>query len=77
MSMNLSLRLLAGTWCLMALVLTNSYAGCLRSFMTVPKMKPVPQSLEELALSTDFTVTVEKGAVIADSFLVCNLTVSN
>ena len=68
--MNLSLRLLAGTWCLMALVLANSYAGCFRSFMTVPKLKPVPQSLEELALSTDFTVAVERGSLIADTLLV-------
>ncbi|XP_057374698.1 ionotropic receptor 93a-like isoform X2 [Daphnia carinata] len=44
-----SFRVLAGFWLLGAMVLVNSYSGIVISSLTVPKMKPPIESLEDLA----------------------------
>jgi len=39
--------------------------------MTVPKWKPIPESLEELAkMSKDYKITIKDSHLLADSFLV-------
>ena len=43
--------LLVGIWCLVCVVLTNAYAGTLFSFVSVSKLEPIVNSLEELAKS--------------------------
>ena len=48
-------------WLLMTIVLANGYAGVLFSFLSVPKLEPIVNSLEELAESkTVQLVTLEK-----------------
>ena len=43
----------------MMVVLINSYTGTLTSHMTVPKWKPIPQSLEELAdMNKDYQMAI-------------------
>ena len=67
----LSLRILLGCWLLMVVVLINAYTGTLTSHMTVPKWKPIPESLEELAkMSKDYKITIKDSHLLADSFLV-------
>jgi hypothetical protein len=39
-------------WCLMTVVLANAYAGTLFSFLSVAKLNPIINSLDELANST-------------------------
>ena len=63
-SSRLSLRLVAGTWCLVCVVLVNAYAGNLTSFLTTPKLNPIIQSFEDMAKSTQLRVSVEKGTLI-------------
>ena len=41
--------ILVGIWCLMTVVLANGYAGTLFSFLSVAKLEPAINSLEELA----------------------------
>ena len=38
-----------GVWCLMVVILVNSYAAMLLSFQSVTKLEPAIGSLEELA----------------------------
>ena len=67
-----SAMLLVGVWCLMAIVLANSYAGCLLSchVLTVNKMGPAINSLDELAHSKDTKLIAQGGAALANQLLV-------
>ena len=67
----LSLRILLGCWLLMVVVLINAYNGTLTSHMTVPKLKPIPESLEALTkMNKDYKITIKDSDFPADSFLV-------
>nr|CAH0110437.1 unnamed protein product [Daphnia galeata] len=58
-----SLRLVAGLWCLMMVIVVNAYTGTLRSYMVMPKLNPIINTLTELAASsqTKMTVNFEMG----------------
>jgi glutamate receptor, ionotropic, invertebrate len=66
----LPVRILVAIWCLMALILVNSYTGNLISYLTVPKMKPVVNSFEELANSQDTKLTIEARNILSENILV-------
>ena len=65
-----SFRLAAGVWCLMSLVLINAYSGNLISYLSVPKLKPVVQSFENLASSLDLKLAIDANSVMANRLLV-------
>ncbi len=65
-----SLRIAAGLYCLMALVLINAYSGNLVSFLTVPKLKPIVSSFKDLSSSLHLKVAVDAKSVLADRFMV-------
>ena len=65
-----SFRLASGAWCLAALVLVNAYASTLISFLAVPKLLPIPNTLEDLGQRTDLKVLVEFNTVASQSILV-------
>ena len=72
---NLRLRsrgsyILVGVWCLMAVVLANAYAGTLFSFLSVTKLEPIVNSLEELAQSKDLQLIIQDRSELAIRFLV-------
>ena len=48
-SQKTSLRLIIGAWCLATLVLLNAYGSVITSFLTVTKLEPIVNTLEELA----------------------------
>ncbi len=62
-----------GLWLLMMVVLINSYTSVLTSYMTVPKLKHIPQTLEELAEMKEYRVTMLKNMLLAETFLVPTL----
>jgi len=64
---------MVGLWLLMMVVIINAYTGVLTSLMAVPKLKSIPQSLEELAEMKEYKVTIQKNQILADAFLVNNL----
>ena len=77
---NLKLRsrgsyILVGIWCLMAvvLVLDNAYAGTLFSFLSVPKLEPIVNSLEELANDKHLQIIIQDRNELANRFLVYHL----
>ncbi|KAI9553850.1 hypothetical protein GHT06_019119 [Daphnia sinensis] len=47
-----------GVWCLMTVVLVNAYSSTLMSYLTVPKLTPIINTLAELAAS-DSQVTID------------------
>ena len=51
-------------------VLINGYAGVLTSLLTVPKLKPIAQTLKDVAESKELRVTCEKNSYFSDMFLV-------
>ena len=56
----------------MAVVLANAYAGTLFSFLTVTKLEPIVNSLEELANSKQLQLLIQDRTVLADRLLVHN-----
>lgn len=65
-------RLSVGLYCLVAVVICNAYTGTLTSFMTVPKLKPIVQSLEELAESDVYKLTAESNTPVTNLMMVYN-----
>jgi len=60
-----------GLWLLVMVVVINAYTGTLTSQMTAPKLKPIPQSLEELAyMKKEYQITIMDNYFLAYSFLV-------
>ena len=45
---HLTFRLVLGFWLLMTVVLINAYTSTLTSFLTVVKLEPIPDTLEEM-----------------------------
>jgi len=62
--------LLVGIWCLMAVVLANAYAGTLFSFLSVAKLEPIVNSLQELARAKQLKLIVKDRSELSDRFLV-------
>ena len=54
----------------MAVVLVYSYTGNLTSQLTTPKLKPIPNSFEELAASSDYKLAVGADTVLSEEILV-------
>ena len=59
-------------WCLMAVVLINSYTGNLTSYLSVPKLNPIPNSFGELAASSDYKLSIQANSVLMKSITVKN-----
>ena len=69
----LFVRILVATWCLMALILVNSYTGNLTSYLSIPKVSPIPSSFEDVAYKTRTGLTVESKSVLSEHILVTNV----
>ena len=68
---------LASTWCLVVVIFIYAYIGTLISFLSVPKLKPIISSVEDLP-SSPLQWIVRKGSVPATLFLVLKcLKISN
>ncbi|XP_032793287.2 glutamate receptor ionotropic, delta-1 isoform X2 [Daphnia magna] len=65
----LSLRLIAGSWCLMAVVLSYGFSGTLISNITAPKYEPVINTYEDMANSKTMRITVASGSPFAENML--------
>ena len=65
-----SYRLLVGFLLLAATVLVNSYSGTLVSSLTMTKLKPTVNSLEDLSASSDLTMTVNVISIVAQTIVV-------
>jgi len=59
-------------WLLMMVVLNNSYSGTYTANMAVPKLEPTVDTLEELAASNNFRITIELNTDIGFKTLVDN-----
>ena len=64
--------ILVGVWCLMTVVLAHAYGRTLFSFLSVTKLGPVINSIDELARSDNIEVIVQGGTDTVDRFLVFN-----
>lgn len=62
--------LVVGIWCLICVVLANAYAGTLFSFLSVAKLEPIVNSLEELANTKHLKLLVLDRGELANRFLV-------
>ena len=60
---------MVGTWLLVTVVLANGYAGTLFSFLSVAKLEPIINSLEELANSKDVQLIIQDRVDLALRFL--------
>lgn len=68
----LPFTLLLGAWCLMACVLVNAYSSILVSYLSVPKLHPIVNSLEELAGQKELRLIVPGKTILANRILVNN-----
>ena len=62
--------IMVGTWLLVTVVLANAYAGTLFSFLSVAKLQPAINSLEELAKNTHIQLVLQARTELADRILV-------
>ena len=69
--------ILIGTWSLMSAILTYSYRTNLISYLTVPLLKPIPNSFDDLAQTTEYKLTLEWDYIITQSILVSWLLMLN
>lgn len=68
------MKVLIGVWLLAATVLVNCYAGIIISAMTVPKMLPPIDSLEDLVRNDDVTIANQGDAILTLQYLVYTFT---
>ena len=69
-----SMRIVAAFWCLVAIVLINAYQGTLTSFLAIPRLSPVPQSLEQLVASgRKYKLAAEINAATTEAYYVREL----
>ena len=66
----LVIRIALSAWLLSLIVLQNGYVGVLTSLMTVPKLEPIFNTLEEVVADGRFRVTNNKHSVLTTQFLV-------
>lgn len=59
-----------GIWFLMTVVLANGYAGTLLSFLAVPKLEPIINSLKDLSHSENVQLIIPYRSELANRFLV-------
>ena len=71
-----SIRILLTGWCLMVLVLVNSYSGTLTSHLTLPVYTKTINSFEDLAMKADEMI-VDSHSAFSDFLLVILLTTNN
>lgn len=57
-------------WLLAMIVLVNAYTGVLTAILTVPILEPTVKTLEELALTQRYRLTVEKKLLMATQIMV-------
>jgi len=57
-------------WLLMMVVLNNSYSGTYTANLAVPKLEPTVDTLEELAASDKFRMTIDRNTDIGVKALV-------
>lgn len=62
--------IIVGVWCLMTVVLANGYAGTLFSFLSVTKLEPIINSVEDLAYSKDVKLILQDRSEYAYRILV-------
>jgi len=55
-----SFKIFVGVWLLCMVVLINAYSGVLASLLTVPKLDPIANTMNELLESKVLRVTIEK-----------------
>jgi len=62
--------MVAGSYCLISVVLVNAYTGSWTSNLATPNFKPIPNSFEELAASADYKFGAAEKYVLTDTILV-------
>ena len=72
-----SIRILAALWLLASTVLVFSYSGTVKSSLTITKLNPTVNSLEDLAASTDLVMTVNSNSVMAQTIFVSTRLLDN
>ena len=71
MAGNFKFRLIAGAWCMTALILTTAYSSVLTAFIMAPHYKPLVDSVQELASRTDVQLVVQSAWAIDLTITVC------
>ena len=59
-----------GVWCLATIVLANTYAATLLSFLSVAKLEPIPNSLDTLVISGKYQLITQSHTRWVDYLMV-------
>jgi hypothetical protein len=59
----LTIRVLAGTWCVACFVLVTAYSSVLTSFVTSPYYKPLIRSVHDIPKNPQIKITLNRGWV--------------
>lgn len=64
------LRIVVACWAICMIVVVNAYVGVLTAILASPKLEKTVDTLEELANSRRFRLTIEDSSSMALQFLV-------
>ncbi len=70
LSNRLPLRFVAGSWCLMAVVLVYAYTGTLMSCISLSQYESVINTFDDLAASKTLRIITQRGSLSAEIILV-------
>ena len=65
-----AIKIVAASWILSLVLLINGYIGLLASILTVSKLEPTINTLDELAASQRFRLTIEKNSILVNQIMV-------
>lgn len=66
----MSFRVTVALWLLPTMTILFAYSGVLTSLLTITKLEPTVDTLEELANAKNLCLTIEKDVLIAKQFMV-------
>lgn len=67
---NFSLLIVTGNWLLAMVVIIYAYTGVLTALLSIPKLEKTIETLEELASSSRFKLTIESHSFMTSQLLV-------
>ena len=69
----LSIRILAGTWCLSCFVLITAYSSVLTSFIVSPNIKPIIDSVYDIPKVFGLQVLIDKDSTMYKAYTMVHL----
>lgn len=68
--MRTSIRMALAAWLLAMVVIVYAYTGVLTAYLTVSKLEPTVDTIEQLASSNRYRITMERSTLLSKQIMV-------